>query len=156
MKNNGREQVFACFLNLGPLDWSNRTETLSSIIWSSVLYFNTSDVMHAIMKLVNCLLWTSAFQHHLLCSFLDGVSADYDDLQLHCDVYGLNKEKVLKRLWALKKEIQPFLQEHRAEQTKHFWNFLPATNGWWFPIDILTHFIPSTKVFRAWIKFSDI
>lgn len=96
------------------------------------------------------------FHSHLLCSFLDGVSADYDDLQLHCGVYGLNKEKVLKRLWALKKEIQPFLQEHRAEQTKHFWNFLAATNRWWFPTDILTYFIPSTKVFRAWIKISDI
>lgn len=108
-------------------------------------------------ELVNCLLlWTSTFQHRLLCSLLDGVSADYDDLQLHCDVYGLNKEKVLKRLWALKKEIQPFLQEHRAKQTKHIWNFLPATKRWWFPIDILTYFIPSTKVFRAWIKISDI
>lgn len=89
---------------------------MSSIIGSSVSFFNTSDAMHTITKLVNCLLLrTSTFQHHLLGSFLDGVAADYDDLQFHCDVYGLNKEKVLKRLWALKKEIQPFLQEHRAE-----------------------------------------
>lgn len=78
------------------------------------IILSTSDVRHVTMRLVNCLLfWTSTFQHHLFCSFLDGASADYDDLQLHCGVYGFNKEKVLKRLWALKKEIQPFLQEHR-------------------------------------------
>lgn len=137
--------------------WSDQVIWRLSNPSDSASYYFALGAMNSIMKLVNCLmLWTSSFQYHLLCSFLDRVSADYDDLQLHYDVYGLNKEKYLKRLWALKKEIQPFLQEHRAEQTKQFGNFLPARNGWWFPIDILTLFIPSTKVFRVWIKFSDI
>lgn len=58
---------------------------------------NISGTINTIINLVN-----SSIMNIISASFagwlFDEFSMGCDDLLLHCDVYGLNKEKVLKRL----------------------------------------------------------
>ncbi|XP_068205777.1 protein FAM200B-like [Palaemon carinicauda] len=97
------------------------------IIHQSVLCASLGDeygeVMKTIMKLVNFLRSTSALQHRLLQTFLTKVNASYDDLLVHNNVRWLSKGKVLERFWAIRKELQTFLEDQNSVKTKAFSEF---------------------------------
>ena len=66
---------------------------------------NIPGAVNTIIKLVNSSVRDTSFlESFTRWLFWWGFSA-CDDVLLPWDVYGPNKEKVLKRLWALKKEI---------------------------------------------------
>ncbi|XP_068204564.1 protein FAM200A-like [Palaemon carinicauda] len=98
------------------------------IIHQSVLCASLGDeygeVMETIMKLVNFLRSTSALQHRLLRTFLTEVNASYDDLLVHNNVRWLSKGKVLERFWAIRKELQTFLEDQNSVKAKAFSEFL--------------------------------
>ena len=80
--------------------------------------------METIITIVNFLPSTSVLQHRLLRSFFAEIDASYDDLLLNNDVRWLSKGRVLKRFWAVKKELHTFLKGQNSVKVKLFLNFL--------------------------------
>lgn len=101
-----------------------RTEQHPNLIYLTACWATTgpdsSAAGNTIVKLVNSRMAAIGSWCHLLGGAFDGFSPLCDDLQPHGDVYGPNKGKVLKRLWALKKEIQPLLWEDGANRRSIF------------------------------------
>lgn len=102
--------------------------TYHCIIHQSVLCASLGDeyreVMETIMKLVNFLRSTSALQHRLLRTFLTEVNASHDDLLVHNNVRWLSKGRVLERFWAIRKELQTFLESQNSVKANAFSDFL--------------------------------
>ncbi|XP_019748101.1 general transcription factor II-I repeat domain-containing protein 2-like [Hippocampus comes] len=80
--------------------------------------------MTTMMKLINFLRATSALQHRLLRTFLTEVDAAYDDLLLHNNIRWLSKGKVLERFWAVRKELEMFLSQHKSTKATQFLELL--------------------------------
>ncbi|XP_068228008.1 protein FAM200B-like [Palaemon carinicauda] len=116
------------------------------IIHQSVLCASLGDeygeVMDTIMMLVNFLRSTSALQHRLLRTFFTEANVSYDDLFVHNNVRWLSKGKVLERFWAIRKELQTFLEDQNSVKAKAFSEFLKDNKkiesvGFW--ADIMSH-----------------
>ncbi|XP_057660718.1 general transcription factor II-I repeat domain-containing protein 2-like [Diorhabda carinulata] len=90
------------------------------------------NVMNVVVKTIN-FIRSRGLNHRQLKTFLDEISAEYNDVTYYCEVRWMSKAKMLKRIYELRNEIADFMKikdKPLSELSDPKWIFLVELTGY--------------------------
>jgi len=78
-----------------------------------------NEVLSHSVKIINYIK-TSALNTRLLKALCDELGSDHQNLLFHSEVRWLSGGEVLKRLYELRKEVEPFLIDRKSDLSHYF------------------------------------